>query len=114
MYKNTRYRKPKVIYFNDHKNLDANKSKYDFDAGNNAEAVFRRKAIASGWEVLKSGWPDFLIIKDNKVVFVEVKSEWDVLKPNQILMLNILAGLGMKCYTWRPDKGFKLFKFIKK
>lgn len=38
-----------------------------------------------------SGYPDILIIKDNKLTFVEIKLEGDSLRPNQILFLNNLS-----------------------
>jgi len=74
-----------------------------------AEKKFQQAAKEAGWDVVRSGWPDYLIQKGNKIAFVEVKSKKDRLHLNQIKILNILSGLGLKCYTWRPADGFKLY-----
>ena len=75
-----------------------------------AEHRFKQQAIDKGWKVLKNGWPDYLIYKDNEIAFVEVKDGSDRLRPNQIEMLKLLSKFGLKCFTWRPKKGFKRFK----
>ena len=50
-----------------------------------------------GWNVLRNGWPDFLMYRevDGKleVRAAEVKSENDALRPNQIKMLDLLSRL---------------------
>jgi hypothetical protein len=75
-----------------------------------AERKFQQDALKAGWEIFRAGWPDYLIIKGKKYSFVEVKGRGDCLNLKQKLMLNTLLGLGLKCYTWRPDSGFKLYK----
>lgn len=45
----------------------------------------------NGWEVLDSGWPDFLCIKDGKIKLIEVKAPGDVVRPNQKKVLDILS-----------------------
>ena len=82
----------------------------EFEPALNAEAEFKKQAISKGWNVLKNGWPDYLIYKDNEIAFVEVKDKGDQLRPSQIEMLNLLSKFGFKCFTWRPKKGFKRFK----
>ena len=83
-----------------------------FDQFLAAEAKFKCEAIKKGWKVLRNGWPDYLIYKDDQIAFVEVKDKGDWLKPNQIEMLSLLSKFGLKCFTWRPDKGFKRFKNV--
>lgn len=39
-----------------------------------------------GYEVYRSGWPDFLAVKGNRIVGVEHKSFSYELRPNQIAM----------------------------
>ena len=36
-----------------------------------------------GYDVIKDGLPDLVILKDGKLEFVEVKFKFDVLNPNQ-------------------------------
>ncbi len=75
-----------------------------------AEGKFKEEAIKKGWNVLRSGWPDFLIYKADQLAFVEVKDKGDRIRGHQKEMLTILSKFGFKCYIWKPDKGFKRFK----
>ncbi len=75
----------------------------------NAEQQFYKQATDKGWNVLRVGWPDYLIYKDNKIVFVEVKDGSDKLKPSQVKMLDILSDHGLVCYVWKPKAGFQKY-----
>lgn len=77
---------------------------------NDAEKEFKKKATDKGWNVIKNGWPDFLIYKDNEIRFIEVKNGKDKLREDQIKMLKTLTKYGLKCYTWHPKTGFKKFR----
>lgn len=60
------------------------------------EEQVKDKYETEGWTVLRSGWPDFLLFKElpdgtTEVKAVEAKSEFDVLRPNQVEMLKILS-----------------------
>ena len=75
-----------------------------------AEEQFYLKAKDKDYLIIRGGWPDFMIIKDNKISFVEVKDKDDKLTTKQKIMLKILAGLNFPCFIWNPNKGFKPFK----
>lgn len=50
-----------------------------------------------GWEVINSGWPDFIAIKkDGTLKFVEVKGHKDRLHGNQLRVHEILRTLGLE------------------
>ncbi len=40
---------------------------------NKREQTVTEKYLSEGYEVLKKGWPDFLFIKENNIILVEVK-----------------------------------------
>ncbi len=73
-------------------------------ANNRREKIVREQAEKDGWEVLDKGWPDFLLYneKENKVLFIEVKSNLarkkkltgGELTKEQKLMHHILKRLG--------------------
>lgn len=48
-----------------------------------------------GWETQKSGWPDYLITRNNEVLFVELKGFRESLKPSQIRMFAMLETFGI-------------------
>ncbi len=78
-----------------------------FAHGNNAEAAFKRMAVDRGYTVLRAGWPDFLLHRKGKPVFVEVKSDLDTLSDGQIELFEVLAGVGVHVVVWwerMPDK----------
>ena len=76
-------------------------------SNNKAEKEFAQKAMEKGWNVYKTGWPDYLIIKGNRIAFVEVKDKRDPIRQNQKRILNALVNHGFNCYIWHPKKGFK-------
>ena len=61
----------------------------------NAEKRLREQALREGYEVLHSGWPDFLLVKDGKAIFVEVKGRSNEIQENQFRLLKVLEGLGL-------------------
>lgn len=68
-----------------------------------AEAQFIRKSRQKGWKVYRKGWPDFICIKDDRLICVEVKGENDKLRPHQEAMLRLLQKHGIDCYLYCPD-----------
>jgi len=62
---------------------------------NDFEKAVSKKYSSAGWTVLRSGWPDFLLIrqfKGNSVICgLEVKAHDDPVRPNQQEMLSALA-----------------------
>jgi len=64
---------------------------------NRREQIVTEKYLLEGYEVLKRGWPDFLFIKGNDIVMVEVKRKQKRLtvqmglSKSQIAMKKILS-----------------------
>lgn len=66
---------------------------------NPIEERFDTDAPGLGWKCLSTGWPDRLVFKsDGSVMFVEIKSERDPIRPNQLRMLKALQSLGFKVF----------------
>lgn len=69
---------------------------YRVSVKSGSEERFRQAAIKHGHQVLHCypGWPDFLLYHEDgsgKPWFVEVKTGWDILRPEQEKVLRILA-----------------------
>jgi len=77
---------------------------------NKREDQFANEAVSRGWTVIKRGWPDFLCWKGDEMVFVEVKPEGDPLSAYQNVVMDKLAGLGLRWYRWSPRTGFTQIK----
>ena len=61
-----------------------------------------------GWTVHRSGWPDFLCIREKygepeEIIAVEVKSGNDSLKPEQKIIHHILKRAGINVQVIRPE-----------
>lgn len=74
---------------------------------NLCEFAFGQSAANQGWSVTKRGWPDYLCWKGDEVIFVEVKPDGGVLSQYQVLVMEKLSSLGLKCYKWTPSEGFR-------
>jgi hypothetical protein len=59
------------------------------------ESNFEVQASSLGWRWLNQGWPDYLVWKNGKISFVEVKGPRDTLRPGQVRMLDILSYAGL-------------------
>lgn len=66
---------------------------------NNRETKIFDFFRSEGFTVLRSGWPDFLVINENGGFCVEVKSGTQVLEPNQCIMREALERLGLPVYV---------------
>lgn len=65
---------------------------------------------ANGWKVTRRGWPDFIAVRDGKVIFIEVKPyAVSPLKTSQIEIMSFLIKAGLDCYRYSPDIGLKPF-----
>jgi len=69
---------------------------------NYTESKFAKLMEKDGWLCIQKGWPDFLCIKGNKFILVEVKSKYDALTETQIKMHLILKKIGLKVHIWYP------------
>ena len=63
------------------------------------EEDFKSEFEANGYTVVRSGWPDFLIMKNGVVAGVELKGDNDSVKPNQQEMMDILSAAGIRCFV---------------
>ena len=70
---------------------------------------FRPAKTAHGWRTpvqgsLGAGWPDLTLVraKDQRLLFVELKSDAGKLSPRQIEVHAVLAAAGHPVNVWRP------------
>ncbi len=70
------------------------------------EEVFVAEALNHGYEIYRSGWPDFLIKNKHtgEYRFIEVKSPSDRLSDNQLVMFAALENLGIVVEVFRGGK----------
>ena len=75
---------------------------------NPSEQLFWDVVVGKGWEVLKTGWPDFACWgPDGQFILVEVKPKrGHRLKGNQLKILRELSSHGISCFRWSPT-GFE-------
>ena len=75
------------------------------------QAKFIKQMEEEGYLVLKTirlnqnGFPDIILLKDGKTIFVELKEGKDTLKPLQALRINQLRAKGFQAYCWHYTKG---------
>ena len=68
------------------------------------EQQFADKMTADGWSVYHNGFPDFLCVKDGKVIVVEVKgSSSEQLKEHQQQILANLNNNTIEAFVWAPN-----------
>ena len=71
---------------------------------NAAEAETHREILDRGHAVIRSGWPDFMVISGPEDIYlVEVKGPGDDLRSNQRVVLELLARRGIDTYIKWPD-----------
>jgi len=57
-----------------------------------------------GWEVYSHGFPDFLCLKEGRLIGVEVKSSPQVKpQPHQYEVLSLLNGMVIDTFLWNPE-----------
>lgn len=49
------------------------------------------------------GWPDLVLVRDGRILFVELKTEKSQPTAEQCEWLEALAGCGVEVYLWRPS-----------
>ena len=60
---------------------------------------------SEGWKVFDKGLPDVIAFRDNKVMFIEIKTfEHYRLGKYQLEVLKKLAEVGLDCYKWSTQK----------
>lgn len=68
-----------------------------------SEITIQRILVKLGYEVHNKGWPDFLCVKNNELVGIEVKSGYDETSPSQKKMHELLKRAGIPCYVVNVD-----------
>lgn len=67
----------------------------------------RPARTAHGWRTpvsgpLGAGWPDLILVRDDRIIAAELKSADGRPSPAQLLVLTLLQGVA-ETYVWRPD-----------
>lgn len=75
-----------------------------------AEQRFADWAESQGWDVTKRGWPDFICRRDGAIMAVEVKAGLDVIRPEQIDVLDDLSANGIPTYVYHDGMGLKRWR----
>ncbi len=69
-------------------------------------AHFRPAMTAWGWRTAVSadgaGFPDLVLVRENRIIFAELKSETGQLTPAQEKWLGALKATGVETYVWYP------------
>jgi hypothetical protein len=52
---------------------------------------------------LGAGWPDLILVRGDRTVFAELKSEKGKLTAAQVTVLNLLESAGHQVFCWRPS-----------
>jgi len=71
---------------------------------NKSEKKIKEKYERLGYKVYKNGFPDFMLFRDGKLEFSEVKYWKDTLKPNQRTVRRLLQECGFKVRLDRVPK----------
>ena len=61
-----------------------------------------------------AGFPDLVMIKGDRLVFVELKRETGRVSPEQVDWLASLRATGAECYVWRPSMVAEAIKILDK
>ena len=69
-----------------------------------AEAKFKNAAAKNGYTVHRPSWPDFILEKDGKLLFVEVKGANDEVSKFQRQTFNLLVEHGFPIFLWKDSK----------
>lgn len=75
---------------------------------NEPETALIDSLESDGWTVTKRGWPDFIAIRNGKVVIVEVKpNARHKARREQQFVMQLLADAGLNVALWSPDAGYR-------
>lgn len=86
----------------------AEKFNVNLDTITSAERQFVEQAHDQMMPVHRPSWPDFMLLTEDGLVFVEVKAKGDVISPNQHRTFEILKTHGVKVYIWNEAAPKKL------
>lgn len=84
-------------------------------------ADVRRVARLAGWETYhpwrsdhsEEGYPDLTLLKGERLVFAELKTEKGVVSPAQQRWLDLLSHVqGVEVYLWRPRERERIDKIL--
>lgn len=76
---------------------------------NKDERECYERLVNDGWKVLRKGYPDFICVKGDRVMAVEVKPKrFHRLKRFQYMVMEILSSKGISCWKYTPDGGFEI------
>lgn len=53
------------------------------------------------------GWPDWVFIRGERVVFAELKRDDTTITPHQARVITMLRNAGQEVYIWRPATGLE-------
>lgn len=73
------------------------------------EMRFRKEAEEKGYKVISKGYPDYIIYKDNEIIFVECKrplirrTKQNGFSRHQLKMFEILKSLNLNVKTYRGN-----------
>lgn len=70
-----------------------------------AEQHVRRALSTDGWQLLHTGWPDFLLVRGKEIAAVEVKTGSDHVRSNQLQVLRALKAAGIPVFVVRIASG---------
>jgi VRR-NUC domain len=70
------------------------------------------------WHTLRSegspkGWPDLVLIKRPRIVFLEIKAQRTPVTPEQQACINELRACGQECYIVRPSDFDRLTRILR-
>lgn len=75
------------------------------------EAAFFDYATSRSWQITSRGWPDYCVIRDGRLVAVEIVSEHGRRpRHDKRVVMALLTAQGIDCYVWSPDGGFEPFR----
>lgn len=70
-----------------------------------SELVIYEKYKDLGYDVIKEGIPDLILLKNGNIEFVEVKSKNDSLRPSQVTAIDLLTKHGITVKVERVPPG---------
>jgi hypothetical protein len=80
-------------------------------------AHFRPARTATGWKTAVSGdgrgFPDLVLVRGKRVVYIELKSEKGRLSADQAAWITALQGAKQECYVFHPSDWGELSEVLK-
>ena len=60
-----------------------------------------------------SGFPDLVLVRSDRLIFAELKSDKGKVSPDQTAWQEALAGTGNDVYLWRPSEWDSIVEVLK-